>query len=66
MGGGSINNPESEYHLEILFRDKNNINEVSKILEKLIKYVEELVNELVYTANHNGGADNITAIVVEL
>ena len=36
MGGGSINNPESEYHLEILFRDKNNINEVSKILENLI------------------------------
>lgn len=28
--------------------------------------VSEIVNELVYTANHNGGADNITAVVVEL
>lgn len=28
--------------------------------------VEQIVNELVYTANYNGGADNITAIVVEL
>jgi protein phosphatase len=27
---------------------------------------EDIVNELVYTANQNGGMDNITAIVVEL
>lgn len=28
--------------------------------------VEQIVNELVYTANYNGGTDNITAIVVAL
>ncbi len=37
-----------------------------KIIVRKELPVEELVNELVYTANHNGGADNITAIVVEL
>lgn len=37
-----------------------------KIVMKKDIPVEEIVNELVYTANHNGGADNITAIVVEL
>lgn len=45
MGGGSINNPESEYHLEILFRDKNNINEVSKILEKFNINIKVLIRK---------------------
>lgn len=39
--------------------------DLKRIVKKNIP-VEEIVNELVYTANHNGGADNITAIVVEL
>lgn len=37
-----------------------------KIIVKKDIPVKDIVNELVYTANHNGGADNITAIVVEL
>lgn len=37
-----------------------------KIIVKKRIPVEDIVNELVYTANHNGGPDNITAIVVEL
>jgi protein phosphatase len=37
-----------------------------KIIVKKDLSAEDIVNELVYTANHNGGADNITAIVVEL
>lgn len=45
MGGGSINNPESEYHLEILFRDKNNINEVSKILSKFNINIKVLIRK---------------------
>lgn len=39
--------------------------DLKRIVKKNVP-VEEIVNELVYTANHNGGADNITAIVVEL
>lgn len=45
MGGGSINNPESEYHLEILFSDKNNINEVSEILEKFNINIKVLIRK---------------------
>ena len=45
MGGGSINNPESEYHLEILFRDKNNINEVSEILDKFDINIKVLIRK---------------------
>lgn len=37
-----------------------------KIIVKKDIPVKDIVNELIYTANHNGGADNITAIVVEL
>ena len=37
-----------------------------KIIVKKRITVEDIVNALVYTANHNGGPDNITAIVVEL
>ena len=42
-----------------------NDEDVKIIVKKRIP-VEDIVNELVYTANHNGGPDNITAIVVEL
>ena len=48
MGGGSINNPESEYHLEILFSDKNNINEVSEILEKFNINIKVLIRKNKY------------------
>jgi len=40
-------------------------DELKGIMKKNIP-VEQMVNELVYTANHNGGADNITAVVVVL
>ncbi len=32
MGGGSINNPDKENHLEILLKNENSINEISEIL----------------------------------
>lgn len=41
-------------------------DEELKIIVKKEIPVKDIVNELVYTANHNGGADNITAIVIEL
>ncbi|MDY5578282.1 MAG: Stp1/IreP family PP2C-type Ser/Thr phosphatase [Lachnospiraceae bacterium] len=41
-------------------------DEELKTIVKKEATVQEIVNELVYTANHNGGSDNITAIVVEL
>lgn len=40
-------------------------DELKGIMKKNIP-VEQIVNELIYTANYNGGADNITAIVVAL
>ena len=40
-------------------------DELKGIVKKNIP-LEQIVNELVYTANYNGGADNITAIVVAL
>lgn len=38
---------------------------IKTILKKEIP-VEDIVNELVYTANQNGGLDNITVVVIEL
>ena len=35
MGSGSINNPEKEYHLEVDFANKENLEEFEKILQKL-------------------------------
>ena len=40
-------------------------DELKGLVKKNIP-LEQIVNELVYTANYNGGADNITAIVVAL
>lgn len=41
-------------------------DEELKMIIKRKQPLEEIVNELVYTANHHGGSDNITAVVVEL
>lgn len=35
MGSGSINNPENKYHLEIVFKQDENLNEIIFILKKL-------------------------------
>lgn len=35
LGSGSINNPENKYHLEIVFKQDENLNEVIYILKKL-------------------------------
>lgn len=35
LGSGSINNPENKYHLEIVFKQEKNINEIIYILKKL-------------------------------
>ena len=35
LGSGSINNPENKYHLEIVFKQDKNINEIIYILKKL-------------------------------
>lgn len=35
MGSGSINNPENKYHLEIVFKQDLNINDIVYILKKL-------------------------------
>ena len=35
MGSGSVNNPENKYHLEIVFKQDKNINEIIYILKKL-------------------------------
>lgn len=34
LGGGSINNPENKYHLELKFSNENNANTIKKILQK--------------------------------
>ena len=34
MGGGSINNPDKKYHIEILLKNKNYIDEISRLLNK--------------------------------
>lgn len=41
LGGGSLNNPNSKYHLEILFKTEEDREKIAEILEKfniLIKY----------------------------
>lgn len=35
MGAGSINNPEKKYHLEIDFKNNENLNKIEQILKKL-------------------------------
>ena len=35
MGAGSINNPEKKYHLEIDFKNNENLNKIEQILQKL-------------------------------
>ena len=35
LGGGSINNPEKKYHLELKFSNENNANSIKNILQKL-------------------------------
>lgn len=47
--------------LSNMIKDEN----LKAIIKKDIP-LKDIVDELVYTANHNGGADNITAVVVEL
>lgn len=34
LGGGSINNPENNYHIEIVFREKQNAENIVRILAK--------------------------------
>lgn len=45
MGAGSINNPEKKYHLEIDFKNNENLNKVEKILQKLGVNAKKMVTD---------------------
>lgn len=46
LGGGSINNPENKYHLEIIFNSNDNMNYVGEILRNYGIKMKELNNTL--------------------
>lgn len=46
MGSGSINNPEKEYHLEVDFENKKNLEEIVKILQHLGIQVKTFQNSI--------------------
>ncbi len=52
LGGGSINNPKSTYHLEITFSTEQNVNTILKILNKYeiqFKIIEKKNGYAIYT-----------------
>ena len=49
LGGGSINNPNNEYHLEIVFSDKENALSVKILLEGFSIKAKELKREKGYS-----------------
>lgn len=46
LGGGSINNPEKKYHLEIIYNSKEYLDIAEKILENKNIHVKKLENSL--------------------
>lgn len=44
LGGGSMNNPQNKYHLEIILSNENNLQEMKKILEEFQINVKVLVS----------------------
>ena len=46
LGGGSINNPEKKYHLEIIYNNSENMNFVESILKKYDIKMKKLKNTL--------------------
>lgn len=56
LGGGSINNPENTYHLEIIFSTEKNSNVILKILNKYgiqLKNIEKKKGHAIYTKDGN-------------
>lgn len=46
MGGGSVNNPENEYHLEVDLSDENNLKFLKKLLTEFQISVKILKNSI--------------------
>ena len=46
LGGGSINNPEKKYHLEILFNNKENLQYIEQILKEYSINIKEINSSL--------------------
>ncbi len=45
MGAGSINNPEKKYHLEIDFKNNENLNKIEQILQKLGVNAKKMITD---------------------
>lgn len=45
MGAGSINNPEKKYHLEIDFKNNENLNKTEQILQKLGVNAKKMITD---------------------
>ncbi len=45
MGAGSINNPEKKYHLEINFKNNENLNKIEQILQKFDVNAKKMITD---------------------
>lgn len=45
MGAGSINNPEKKYHLEVDFKNNENLNKIEQILQKLGVNAKKMITD---------------------
>lgn len=45
MGAGSINNPEKKYHLEIDFKNNENLNKIEQILQKFDVNAKKMITD---------------------
>lgn len=45
MGAGSINNPEKKYHLEIDFKNNENLNKIEQILQKFGVNAKKMITD---------------------
>ena len=49
MGSGSVNNPENKYHLEILFTNKETLEEICNLLARLGINAKKMITENKYS-----------------
>ena len=50
LGSGSINNPENKYHLEIVFNNEKNLDDIIEILQKLGINTKKMITQNKYSA----------------
>lgn len=49
LGSGSINNPENKYHLEVVFQQEENLDDVIEILKKLGVKAKKIITKNKYS-----------------